>query len=324
MSNQRLDMNFCVASQLQARGLKIDAGETANFSRELEYLQAEAIEAKFPEYKGLSLVPVHGGAIPLGARSHTYRQVEGFGEAELLETMAPEDFGTAEVKGTEVTGTFRSVGAKYHVTIEDLRAASLMSIPVEAQKAKLARKAVESKLDRLVWSGGGPFKGLLHDDMSTDDTSSDDWSSATVATAVAAIRASLKRMRNTCFEDTKGIFPDLDVVMSTRAYLKMGLWIPATEAGGGTTVGQFILNNEPGIRSISHCSRLDAAVSTNVDRLLAYPRSPEVLEALVPTRFEQFAPQLSGMQFTTFCAAKFGGIRIYHTKAVRRLDITVA
>lgn len=321
--SERLDMNFCVSSQLAARGLKCDAGETANFARELEYLQAEAIEAKFPEYKALTLVPVYGNAIPLGARSHTYREVTGFGEAELLETMAPEDFPTADVQGKEVTGTFRSVGAKYHVTIEDLRAAALMSISVEAQKAKLARKAIESKLDRLVWSGGGTFNGLLADASSTDDTSSDDWQTGVDATEITAIQATMTRIRNNCFLDTAGIFSELDFVMSTKQFLKMGLWVPATTAGGGTTVGQFLLQNVPGIRSISHCARLDGAGAGGKDRLLAYPRNPEVLEAMVPTRFEQFAPQLSGMQFTTFCAAKYGGIRIHQPKAIRRADVTM-
>lgn len=324
-SAERLDMNFCIASQMQARGLKVrDAGETANFARELEYLQAEAIEAKFPEYKGLSLVPVYGNAIPLGARSHTYREVTGFGEAELLETMAPEDFPTADVQGKEITGTFRTLGAKYHVTIEDLRAASLMSINVDAQRSKLARKAIEGKLDRLVWEGGGPFKGLLDDAMSVDDSSSDDWNTGTVDGDIAAIRATLQRVKDTAFSDTAGIFPDYDLVLCTPAYLKMGLWLPATVAGGGLTVGQFVLQNMPGLRSISHCGKLDGKGAGGKGRNLAYPRDPEVLEALVPTRFESFAPQLSGMQFTTFCAAKYGGIRVHHPKAVRRFDVSFA
>jgi hypothetical protein len=325
-TNQRLDMDYCVGQQLAARGLRVDAGETAAYARQLEFLQAEAIEAKHPEFKGLSLVPVFGGAIPLGARSHTYRQIEGFGEAELLEAMAPEDFPTADVRGEEVSGLFRSVGAKYSVNIEELQAAAMMSTNVESEKAKIARKVMESKLDKLVWLGGGPFEGLTDDDMSEDDTTAagtPDWEQAATADELTAIENTFRATINAQFVATKGLFPALDFVLSTKAWLKMGLWIPGTTAGGGKTIGDFLLSSVPGVRSISHCSRLDGVGAGGKDRLIAFPRDPEVMDVILPLRFEQFAPQLAGMQFTTYCRAKYGGIRQKHPLAVRRVDLTV-
>ncbi len=327
---KRFDMNQCVLTQVRAHGLEqvYDANEVATFSKELEWLQAGAVEAKFPELKGLSLVPVVGGGIFPGARTHAYREVSGFGEAEILDTMAPEDFGTAEVTGSETTGVFRSIGAKYIVSIEELRAKPSMTIDIEAQKGALVRKVIEQKLDRIVLGTktglNGPFKGLIHDDNSIDDTSSDDWETGTEAGDVAAILATFRRVRNAQFLATAGLFPDLDFVLSTKQFMKMGLFVPSTTVGGGTTVGNFLLQYVPGIRSISHCSRLDNAVSTNVDRLLAFPRDPEVLDFLIPTRFEQWAPQLTGMAFTTYCAAKVGGLRIKHSKAIRRADVTMS
>lgn len=323
--SNRLDMIDCVASQLRARGLgsRFDAGETAAFARQLEAISAELVEVEYPEFKGLTLVPVAGGAIPLGARSHTYREITGFGEAELLDGMSAEDFPTADVKGAEVTGKIRSIGAKWHVSIEDMRAAALMSINVDSERQKQARMAVESKLDKLVLSGGGPFNGLLTDASSQDDTTGAgtgaDWSGNVVANIVAGMQYA----RDAAFADTKGIFADYDFVLSTKCFLKMGLWVPATTAGGGKTVGEFLLSSVPGIRSISHCARLDGAGASGADRLLAFPRDPRVVDALIPIRFEQFAPQLNGMNFTTYCHAKFGGLRIKHPKAIRRIDVDV-
>ncbi len=323
----RIDTNECIAMQFAARGMRRDTGETAGFARELEWLQAEAIGKKCPEFKGLSLVPVIGGAVPAGARSHTYREFEGFGEAELLESMTPEDFPTADIRGEEFTGKFRHVGAKYHVSLEELKAKPSMSLDPEMQKGIIARKVVESKIDRIVWGAAatlnGPFKGLLHDDNSIDDTSSDDWTTGTEAGDVAAVLATIRRVINTQFVDTAGLFPSLDFVLSTKQFLKMNLFVPSTTVGGGTTLGSFLLQHVAGVRSISHCARLDAAGSGGKDRLLAYPRDPEVFDFLLPTRFEQTAPQLNGMVFTTFCAAKIGGFRIRHPKAMRRADVTM-
>lgn len=323
---KRFDMLACVNAQFQARGLThYDAGETAVFARELEYLQAEAIEALYPEYTGANLVPIVGGGIAPGMRTHTYREISGFGEAELLENMTIEDFPTAEVRGAETTGKFRSFGAKYIVTVEELRArAAGMAIDVEAQKGAIARQVMESKLDKLIWeSASGPFTGLLNDSNSQDDTSADDWETGTEAGDVAAALATFRRIVNAGFEATKGLFREYDFVLSTKQWLKMNLFVPSTTVGGGTTLGSFLLNHVAGVRSISHSARLDGAGTGGKDRMMAFPRDPKVLDALIPIRFEQFAPQLNGMAFVTVCHGKYGGLRIKHPKAVRRADVTM-
>lgn len=324
-TEQRVDMNECVVEQIKARGLgsRYDAGETASFARELEWIQAQAIEAKFPELVGVNLVPIIGGAVFPGARAHTFRNVTGFGEAELLEGMTPEDFPAVDVQGKETTGTFRNFGVKYHVTIEDLKAKLSMSIDVEAQKGKIARKVSEQKLDRLILTGGGPFTGLLQDASSIDDTSGDDWETGTEAGDVAAVLATFRRVLKNARVATNGVFQSYDFILSTLQWEKMALFIPATTAGGGMTVMDFLLRYVPGVRSITHCNRCDGAGAGGKDRMLAYPRDPEVLDCLVPERFTQFAPQLEGMTFTTYCSGKYGGIRIYHPKAIRRVDVTM-
>ena len=101
--------------------------------------------------------------------------------------------------------------------------------------------------------------------------------------------------------------------------------------GGNTrytdvSIAKYMLANITRLRSIKlDCNRLtDAGTSgAGYHRALAYPREPEVLDAVVPLEFEQFAPQLSGMSFETYCHAKYGGLRIKHVKAIRRMDLTV-
>lgn len=322
---QRLDMNECVSTQLRARGVRADAGETAVFVRELDYLQAGAVEAKFPEFVGAALVPIVGNAIPAGAKSHTYRELTGYGEAELLENMTPEDFPTVDVTGAEQTGKFRSFGAKYHVSLEHLRAKPSLSVDIEDQKGKLARKVMESKLDRLIFTGApGIFTGIASDAFSQDDTSADDWETGNADNDIAAVRATFERVIGNQFLATSGLFPDLDFIVSSKMWLKMNKFLPASMVGGvGTTLASFLLREVRGVRSITHAARLNGAGASGKDRLLAFPRDPEVLDALVPIRFSQTAPQLNGMVFTTYCEGKYGGIRVRHPKAIRRVDVTV-
>lgn len=328
---QRLDMVDCVGSQIRAKGLgsRYDANETAVFARQLEWIQAEVVETKYVGLTALTLVPVMGGAIPLGARTHAWREVDGFGEAEMLDLMTPEEFGTAEIRGKENTGKFRGIGAKYIYSIEDLRAQPSLSFDIGAERAKLARRVIEEKLDRLVMgnqAGTGDsaiFPGLLTDSSSTDSTNSDDWETGTEAGDVAAILATFRKMVKDGFVDTKGLYADFDFVVSTKQWSKLSLFVPSTTVGGGTTVQDFLLNHVPGVRSITYSNRCDAAGAGGKDRMLGFPRDPEILDCLVPVRFEQFAPQLDGMSFTTFCAAKYGGLRVKQVKAIRRADVTM-
>lgn len=330
MKTKRLDMYDCVASQIQARGLRsvTDANETAVFARELEHIQAGVIEKKFPALVGAQLVPIQGGAIFPGARSHTYREIETWGEADLLEEFSLDDFPSAEARGTETTGKFRSFGAKYSYSFEELRARPSMSWDPTQKKEQAARRAMEEKLDKLLFDGvTGVFTGILNDSASQDDTTSagtPDFVTGVEATDVATILNTFRTMVNNARIATKGVYNEFDFVVSLKISTLLNLWVPATTAGGGTSVGQFLINNVQGVRSITASNRNDGAGASGKDRILAFPRDPEVLDALLPVRFEQFAPQLNGMVFVTPCHGKYGGIRIFQPLAIRRCDVTVS
>lgn len=329
----KLDFLDCVRRQIDARGLSsvFDANETAVFARELEHIQAGVIEKKFPSLSGLALVPIVGAGVIPGARSHTYREVESWGEAELLEEFSLDDFPSAEIKGDEVTARFRSWGAKYSYTFEELRARPSLSFDHIAKKGDTAVRVMEEKLNKLILgsaaAANGPFKGLLHNDNSQDDTTAcgtPDFVTGTEATDVATIVHTFRTMVAQAKMATKGVYREFDFAVSLKIDTLLNLWVPATIAGGGTTVGSFLLNHVAGVRSITACPELDAAGANGKDRILAFPRDPEVLDAMVPIRRESFAPQLTGMSFVTVMHGKYGGLRIFQPLAIRRCDVTVS
>jgi hypothetical protein len=326
----KFDMQASLTAQFAAQGLTFDAGETGNFARDLEAITAAVVEEKFPQFKWADLVPVKVDA-PMGAVSHLWREVKDFGKAELLNNLSPEDFPTAETQGKENPGVFRSIGAKHHYTVEELRAAQMMQIKPDQRKASTARKAIEQKLDQLVLGTvEGPFKGLYHDDMAVDDTSAINAKLTGAATWTGTVSPEkyitvFRTMSDNAFVESKGAFDQFDFVLSLRHAPFMSQWLDATIVGGGTTVQDFVLRNVPRARSISFTDRArGTGGGAGVDRILCYPRSPEVLEAYVPIRFETFAPQLRGMTFEVYNHAKYGGLRVYHPQMIRRANITVA
>jgi len=184
---------------------------------------------------------------------------------------------------------------------------------------------MEGKLDRLIFFGAtGVFNGIASDASSTNDTNSDDWETGTESGDITAVRKTFDNVIEGAVEDTNGLFTEFDFVLSLKQWLKLRIWVPATTAGQGSTLGEFLLSKVPGVRSITLANRLGGVGADGKDRLLAFPRDPRVLDALVPIRFSQTAPQLNGMVFTTYCEGKYGGIRIRHPKAVRRADVTMS
>ncbi len=323
-------LKACIEAQCQLNAVHLDAGESAAFARELESISATLVEEKFPEYKALSLVPVKSD-FPAGADLHTWQQVQDFGKAAFLSNLAPENFPTTEVKGSENVHYFRSIGDKYIYSIEDLRRAAMTKIKPDQQKARAARKAVAGLLDLAVMGTktgtyGSSFKGLLHDDMSQDDTASagtPDWETGVDATDVGVIAKTFATMADNAFIASKGAFDQFDFVITVKCAAKLGKWVPGTVAGLGKTVQDFLLSSVPRIRSISVCDRGAGQGAGGKERILAYPRSSEVFEVALPIEFESFAPQLRGMAFEVYNHAKYGGIRQYHPYMFRRCDVTV-
>lgn len=336
MKSQFLPMIEIVSRQLQAAGLRCDAGETAAFARQLETIQAKVYEVKFPDTKWRSLLPVVSN-IPLGARSATYRMFEGYGEAKLLDNYATEDFPTAEIQGKEFSEVIRSIGDKYVYSVEDLRASQLMQVSLDVEKAKVARKVIERKFDQLCATGGGPFKGILNHGAANSFTLADSvagagnlkkWLNAdlTAYKTPEEIVKDIRLMVEGARVATNSMFDQFDLVVGTKG--DVALSRPYTYSAGGQTVtldysiGQYALKTIPGLRSISFWNRCDTAGAGGLERILMYPRDPEVIEARVPLDFEQFAPQLSGMSFVTHCHAKFGGVIVRQAKALWYADGT--
>lgn len=319
-------------------GPRYDANETAAFSRELEYVFGEVIEAKYPELKFRNVIPIISGA-PLGMTAHRWFEVDGFGEAKFLDNMATDDFPTAEVRGTENTGKIRSLGAKYMVTVEELRAAEQMRVKVEIEKPKLARRAIETLLDKTVWGARstkiGGFEGLINDNSSTawTGTPANWFTESTAGGDPTKIVANVRDALDESFIATKGAFqlfdllvaPEIGVLLGRPMIVKTTVSAVDSFTPLNMSILQYMLATVPKLRSVSIDNfRLTAAGASSKHRCLAYPRDPVVLDAFLPLDFEQFAPQLSGMAFVTHCHAKFGGLRIKHPKAVVRFDLAAS
>lgn len=306
---------------LDAAGIDVerqDAGETAFFSRQLETILARTYDVKYPELKARMLIPVSSEVDP-GAASYTYRQYDSFGIAKIVSNFA-DDLPMVDVLGKEFTAKVESLGAAYHFSIQDIRAAQKSGFDLDQKRALAARRAIETKIDQMAATGDTNLgtKGLLNNaNVTIVAPVTGAWSQATTADNILK---DINTLVDSIVTATKEAFsPDtliLDPVSFQVANSKRV--DPTLEK----TVLRSFLENNPWIRQVVQWQRAATASAGGARRIMAFKRDPEVLELIIPQEFEQLPPQAQNLSFTVPCHARMGGVSIRYPVACAYMDIT--
>lgn len=128
-----------------APATRLDAGETAFFSRELENIEAQTYDVKYPELKARQLMSMGTGLTPAD-EYNTWRQFDRFGDAAEA-NMDTDDIPLVEVQGQEFQSKVFPIVIGYEYTVQDIRQAMQTNRPLDAMKAFAARDIVERKLE---------------------------------------------------------------------------------------------------------------------------------------------------------------------------------
>lgn len=312
-----------------------DSGQTALFARQLEYIYTETFDALYPELKARQLIPVDT-RVPSGAESFTYRQYEKVGHAKIVHNYA-SDFPNAEVFGSETNQKVVSLGASYQYSIQDMRAAAMAGVPLEAKKADSARWSIESLLEDLAATGDNstatPMLGLLNASniLSTSKVSpSGTWAaqltaaiqSGTVGTTAQAIVGDALAMWKNVFQTTNEVARPNTLVLPTAAYSVAATTPMAPNFASSATVLSYIkeMLAPMGVTEVTSWVRCNGAGAAGADRALMYEKSPRAMGLIIPQEFEQFAPQVVGMTFIIPVHMRTGATEVRYPKHVTFMD----
>jgi len=307
---------------------RMDAGQNAFFSRQLEHIRPGILETRYEELIGTSLVPVNS-SVHVGAEEYTYRYYDQVGSAELMSSLSRRG-PRADIHGHEATSKIRSIAASYGYNIQEGRAAQMAQLNLDQRKAKAARRAIAEKVDYVALMADGTnnatslglygfFKlsGTHTYVMPDGDAGTDEFTDKTPDECIFALHDMVRSQVEDSLQVEK---PDSMVMpLSTYGYLS------TTRMGDGseTTILQHFVKNDPYIKSIDRITphtRLETAGSGGVKRMVAYKKDPEKLELILPVEFEQFAPQWDGYEIITDCHARIGGVVLYYPKSVTYSD----
>src|ERR1041384_3710567 len=100
-----------------------DAKFSAFLSQQLEDIETEVYRIEYPKLKFRQFLPVDS-SYPAGVESISFYEYDIFGVAKWISNYA-QDLPNVSIRGEKFTSTVEGIGASYHYSTQDLRAAAL-------------------------------------------------------------------------------------------------------------------------------------------------------------------------------------------------------
>lgn len=296
--------------------LHLDADVSAFFLRQLEHIQTRILEVPHKPIKFLTLVPPDMSA-DNAAETITYRTFDYVGTAKIVSDYA-NDFPRADIYGFEKSVKVKSLGASFGYSIQELRRSKRENVDLDVRRAKAAKDLIDRKMDKLGWFGSKraglqgfiKYPGTLQYTLTADGnengyTNTTRLRGKTVDQIIRDFGAMISYVRTS----TKGV-EDVDTVLMTLdlyTYIST-LRMPTVS---DKTLLTWLMANFPTITKWEWVNELTGAGTNKTDMLIMYTRDPEKVNFQIPQTFEQFAPQLKGMEYETYCHARVGGVIMY-------------
>jgi hypothetical protein len=299
--------------------MRLDAGESVFFKRELEYVKSRTYDARYKQLKGLILIPLSTEA-NAGATEITFRRFKGVGFAKIISDYA-KDFPRVDVYGEEETCKIKGIGASYGYNIKEIRSSQMTGKRLDQRRAATARRAVDEKLNTISLTGDSKYNlqgfinypGITEYTVIADGGDGGDsklWANKTPDQIVRDVTGFVDAI----MVPTSGReIPDTLLLPLTNYNL-----IATTRMGDGSdkTILKYILETSPAIKNIDWLIELAGAGANGTNRMMAYTRDEEHLTFEMPQAFEQFEAQQDGMAFTIPCHAETAGVIVYYPLSV--------
>jgi hypothetical protein len=298
--------------------LRLDV-DNAFVSTQLEYVRAAALAPPTIPFKGRSLIPTNN-EVPEGAESFTYRQYDLKGKADWIGDKA-NDLPSVNTTSSETTIKPYTFGASYEFSRQELLAAQFAGVPLDARKGAAARRAVEQFFDAVAQLGDTAhgLKGLLNQSSTCTYTVPADGTGASKLWSAKTGDLVLRDMQGIAQQiitDTNEVEAPDTLVLPSTAFALINT-TPFNDYDSRSILEVFLAGSQY-IRTVVPWVACNYAGGSDDGRMVAYRRSPEVLEHVIPAEFTAL-PQESrngGLVFYNACLGRTAGVCVYRPKAL--------
>jgi hypothetical protein len=294
--------------------------------KQTSHIEAGVYALRYPELDYASLVPVDTSAGEF-SKSVTYYSMDGAGKAAWLNGNG-KDVPVVGAQMNQHETAVHTAGIGYSYGYEEVNQARLLGIALDAEKARIARRAYEEMVYTVAFNGDATkgFEGLYDYTgvptvtAAADGTSSGTtWASKTPDLINRDINAILigvqTATKETELADTL-ILPTerMQYLASTRMTdtgLSLLEYIQRANIYTAQTGQPLTIRGKRGLLTKGGSSSA---------RMIAYRRAPDVLKMHIPMPHRFFPVQIEGFQFTIPGMFRLGGLDIRLPKAVSYVD----
>jgi hypothetical protein len=322
------------APMFQAMGLdkhpvtkrRLDSDDTAFLTRQIEVVRSTVLEVRHADLLSRRFIPT-ATDLPSWATFAVQIVYDDAGQARVVANGA-DDIPAVDVKVSEQTFSIASIAAKYGFSVMDLRQALGTGVPLQDRKARTCRRVVDTAIDELLATGKlasanqnalGMAGFLNHSEVPTIALLTDGFYKP--ATTGDQMLSDLNVLARAPRIASNQIFP------ATNMILSQGVFDVVSTKPRGTGTDKSVLEvfqaQHPEI-TVDVWHRCDIQVDSTHDKLVAYHKSPEVVEAIVTQEFEQLPPQYINMRTEINCHARCGGVRLHQAKGMAYASASTA
>lgn len=304
-----------------ARHLRLDANETAFAVEQLNEVESTVYETVYADLLSSQLIPLDTG-VNTGAETTSFDRIDKAGSA-AIEDGYSNTAPLLDISRTRTAKRIYPIRLGYQWSIQDVRAAAMAGVPLQAERTMAVRAEVERKVDEVC--------ALGHSELGIDGF----FSHSEAASPLTAGNGSWVYGTTTAdeiVEDLTQLVSDIVVdnlntlsMMPDTLVLPVAQWDIAMQtyrANTDTTALQLMLRNNPYIQSIVpwHYGATADAAGTG-PRAVAYKRDPRVLQKVVPQPFELLAPfQKSSTIWEQEGHMRTAGVKLRYPAAFRYMD----
>lgn len=294
----------------------LDAGTSLFIDQQLEAMEAEAYKTIYQDLKMRQLLPLKSDVNP-GAETFAYRVLDVFGRADFISNYA-NDLPETGVRGEKKVGKVEGIGNAYSYSTQDLRAAAMNNVGLDAELAQAAMRAHEERVDDAAATGDSQrgFVGFFNHPDPTVMAATASWASATGPQMLSDLR----RMESKVAEQTKGKFLPTTIVLSMAKYNTIADKPVDTAGSVQDTVLQVFLRGAKFVREIVWNDRLLTLSATSTDRAVCYCKDPKVAQLCVPMEPQQGEPEKRGLRWVRPIESRFGGALVRQPLAIVYMD----
>lgn len=297
-----------------------DAG-IAFYISQLTNLEAKVYETLYPEIVFDELVPVNTSD-PEWIDQVAYMSFNAVTMAKFIAANG-RDLPQSDIDASISYIPVNYAGNSYGYSLEELRKAAAMRIPLDAAKARIAYRGARQFQQQIAFFGDASrnMYGLFNHPNVPLDNSTINWNTATGAEMVAALNSLLIKVWNQ--SQTRHV--------ANTLLLPTNIWSIISskrmDSGTDTTVLEFFRrnNNSTGVTGqpldIRAVLWLNDAGTAGAPRMMAYERNEDNLTMRMPIPWRSLPPQATALRLEIPAEFKISGVEFRYPLSAAYRDL---